>query len=308
MHLPPDLSLASSYIPACLCLFKCTIAFVLFIFSPIRGWIGLFSVLFTDRILWNQATNSTILDVNAVCVSLVGGLMVMHARAEGVKTMIHFAITGAWILLSSLQVLGATHLHRAYEVLYAAAAVSALSCLHQAQERTELLALRSFVFVVANVTLPYLGVMLQHQDIDTYINACRTLLILLGEPEIASAWSVVYVLCIGYQIQNTNGNNANCIKRTHSSSGKAYYSHIQSPYYDDEQPQLLLQHHRHDSTSDNQMSPTPSMLLLSSAPSLSTNATTISTTPSSSTASATTSDEAALLREALATRKGFRDA
>ena len=310
MHLPPDLSLASSYIPACLCLFKCTIAFILFIFSPVRGWIGLFSVLCTDRILWNQATNSTILDVNAVCVALVGGLMVMHARADGVKTMVHFVITGAWILLSSLQVLCATRLHRAYEVLYAAAAVSALSCLYQAQERTELLALRSFAFVVANVTLPYLGVMLQHQDIDTYVNACRTLLILLGEPEIASAWSVVYVLCIGYQIKNTNGgSNANCIKRTHSSGKSPYYNHHhQSPYYDDEQP--LTQHHNnHDTMADKQVEMTPSMLLSSSLQST-------ATIPNSSTASSsipsipttTASEEAALLREALASRRGFRDA
>ncbi len=39
-------------------------------------------------------------------------------------------------------------------------AVSSLSCMHQAPARAELLALRSFAFVVrvANVTLPYLGV------------------------------------------------------------------------------------------------------------------------------------------------------
>lgn len=306
MHHPPDLSLASSYIPACLCLFKCTIAFILFIFSPVRGWIGLFSVLCTDRILWNQAANSTILDVNAVCVALVGGLMVMHARADGVKTMIHFVITGAWILLSSLQVLCATRLHRAYEVLYAAAAVSALSCLYQMPERTELLALRSFIFVVANVTLPYLGVMLQHQDIDTYVNACRTLLILLGEPEIASAWSVVYVLCIGYQIKNTNG-GSNCIKRTHSSGKSSYYNHHhQSLYYDDEQPPL--QNHHHDPMADKQVEMTPSMLLSSHL--TTTTATIIPNNSTTSSASSTTtaSEEAALLREALASRKGFRDA
>ncbi len=84
MHHPPDLSLASSYIPACLCLFKCTIAFVLFIFSPVRGWIGLFSVLCTDRILWNKAANSTILDVNAVCVEDNDALH-HHRRVDSTK-------------------------------------------------------------------------------------------------------------------------------------------------------------------------------------------------------------------------------
>ena len=230
MHFPPDLSLASSYIPACLCLFKCTVAFVLFIFSPVRGWIGLVSVLLTDRVLWNQqaASHLTILDVNAVCVALVGGLMVMHARADGVKTLVHFGVTGAWILLSSLQILNATRLHRAYEVLFAAFAVSVLSCMHQAQERTELLALRSFAFVVANATLPYLGVMLQHQDIDTYVNACRTLLVMLGEPEVASAWVAVYALCIGYQVRSTTA--AACLVRQHYNNHHAKY---EAQYYEE---------------------------------------------------------------------------
>jgi hypothetical protein len=302
MHHPPDLSLASSYIPACLCLFKCTIAFVLFIFSPVRGWIGLFSVLFTDRILWNQAATSTILDVNAVCVALVGGLVVMHTRADGLRTLAHFGITGAWALLSCLQILNATRLHRAYEVLFAAFAVSLLSCMHQAPERTELLALRSFVFVVANVTLPYLGVMLQHSEIDTYVNACRTLLILLGEPEIASAWTVLYVLCMGYQLRTTGGGNCISVRRTHHSA-KYHQS-----YYDDEQPGGVL------SITDNGCCVVDSPRFKSvNGGSLGNgvNAVSVSTIPqpsSSSVSTTSSSEEAALLREALASRKGFRDA
>ena len=313
MHHPPDLSLASSYIPACLCLFKCTIAFVLFIFSPVRGWIGLCSVLLTDRILWNQSTNSsTILDVNAVCVALVGGLMVMHARADGLKTLVHFGITGAWILLSSLQVLGAMRLHRAYEVLYAAFAVSALSCLFQTQERTELLALRSFVFVVANVTLPYLGVMLQQHEIDTYVNACRTLLILLGEPEIASAWTVVYILCIGYQIRGVSsgggGRRQAMVKSSYNNHHQQYYYYPnhQSPYYDEEQPVPLHEDGDQCSSSSKQQSqPTPSSIIaISAAASGNTSISTSASLPAASVAS----EEAALLREALASRRGFRDA
>ena len=305
MHHPPDLSLASSYIPACLCLFKCTIAFTLFIFAPVRGWIGLFSALLTDRILWNQAATSTILDVNAVCVALVGGLMVMHARMDGVKTLAHFAITGAWIILSALQILNATRLHRAYEVLFAAFAVSALSCLYQAQERTELLALRSFVFVVANVTLPYLGVMLQHPEIDTYVNACRTLLILLGEPEVASAWTAVYILCVGYQVRSTS-NPCNARRINSAKQSPTYYNTHPSPYYDDEQP------HHHCSSGliaiddDHSSCRQTSQGILSTANALSTGLTPGS--PALGTSSSSASEEAALLREALASRRGFRDA
>jgi hypothetical protein len=305
MHHPPDLSLASSYIPACLCLFKCTIAFVLFIFSPVRGWIGLFSVLLTDRILWNQAATSTILDVNAVCVALVGGLVVMHTRAEGLRTLAHFGVAAAWALLSCLQLLNATRLHRAYEVLFAAFAVSTLSCMHQAPERTELLALRSFVFVVANVTLPYLGVVLQHSDIDTYVNACRTLLILLGEPEVASAWAATYVLCLGYQLRTTGAGGSNCmaLRRTHAAT-----KYHPSSYYDDEQPGGMLSitdtgccvvdSPRFKSVNGGSLGSGASAVSVSTAPQ-----------PSSLSASATSSsEEAALLREALASRKGFRDA
>ena len=306
MHHPPDLRLASSYIPACLCIFKCTTAFVLFVFAPVSGWIGLFTVLVTDRILWNRSANSSILDVNAVCMGLVGGLMVMHARADGIKTLAHFGITGAWILLSSVQILGVTRLNRAYEVLYAAFAVSVLSCLYQAPERTELLALRSFVFVVANTTLPYLGVMLLHPDIDTYINACRTLLILLGEPEIASAWVAVYILCIGWQVRNTT--NGGCNRRPQHSLIK-YSQHQGSLYhyqtdddaaYDDEAPP---QHGGGSNMSD--MTPACDQAFTKgSIPS----ALPIAHQPPAISSTSSQGEEAALLREALASRKGFREA
>lgn len=200
MHHPPDLNLASSYIPACLCVLKCTAAFVLFVFSPVRGWIGLGSLILMDRILWNNQP-STILDVNAVMVALVGGLMVMHTRADGMYSVMHVAIIGLWMLVSAPQIVGASRVHKAYEVVLGGCCVTLLSCLYQARERTEMLALRAFVYVVANVTLPYLGVMMQQNEIDTYVNASRTMLILLGEPEVACAWVVVYILCIGYQIR-----------------------------------------------------------------------------------------------------------
>jgi hypothetical protein len=200
MHHPPDLNLASSYIPACLCTLKCALAFSFFVLSPVRGWIGLCCLVLVDRILWNHS-HTAILDVNAVVVSLLGGLMVMHTRVDGVHTVMHLAVVGVWILSSALQIVGATRLNRAYEVVLGACCVTVLSCLHQQQERTEMLALRVFVYVVANITLPYLSVMMQQYDIDTYVNVCRTMLILLGEPEIASVWVITYVLCIGYQMR-----------------------------------------------------------------------------------------------------------
>jgi hypothetical protein len=54
----------------------------------------------TDSILWNQYSNLSLLDVNAVCVALVGWLMVMHARKDGVLSVfIQLGITAAWGLL-----------------------------------------------------------------------------------------------------------------------------------------------------------------------------------------------------------------
>lgn len=205
MHPLPDLSLASSYVPACFCLFKSLFCFILFLFSPVRGWIALASLLLADRILWNHYSNITILDVNAVCVALVGGLMVMHAREDGVRSIMQVGIIGMWTLLSALQILGTTKLPSAAEVLLAASCVSVLSCLFQAREIGEIMALRSFVFVMANVVLPYLGVLLQNSEVNTYVIVCRTLPILLGGPEIASAWVACYVLCMGYQVRNNRG-------------------------------------------------------------------------------------------------------
>ena len=203
MFTQPDLSLASSYVPACFCLFKSMFCFILFLFSPVRGWIAMTSLLFADRILWNQYNNIMILDVNAVCVALVGGLMVMHAREDGVKSVMQVGIIGIWTLVSALQILGTLKLPSAVEVLTAASCVSVLSCLFQAREIGEVMALRSFVFVMANVVLPYLGVLLQNPELNTYVIVCRTLPILLGGPEIACAWVAVYVLCMGYQVRNS---------------------------------------------------------------------------------------------------------
>ena len=200
MYHPPDLNLASSYIPACLCLVKSCFVFALFNVAPVRGWIALTSLLVVDRILWNSSS-LLILDVNAVCVALVGGLMVVHGRAEGIKTVVHNAVTLSWALASILQITGLTKLNRSYEVILAACVVSVLSCFYQAQDRIELLALRSFVFVVGNITLPYVEVLMQRFDVDSYVNVCRTGLILLGEPELAAMWVVIYILSVGYQVR-----------------------------------------------------------------------------------------------------------
>ena len=200
MHYPPDLNLASSYIPACLCTLKSMLAFMLFVFSPVRGWIGLCCLALVDRNLWNNSQTS-ILDVNSVVVSLIGGLMVMHSRSEGLHSVMHLAVISIWMLVSGPQIVGISKLHRSYEVILAGCCVAMLSCMHQAQERTELLALRAFVFVVINIALPYIGVMMQQYETDTYVNVCRTLLILLGEPEVACFWVVIYIICIGYQVR-----------------------------------------------------------------------------------------------------------
>ena len=254
MHHPPDLNLASSYIPACMCVLKCTAAFVLFIFSPVRGWVGLGCLMLADRILWNQH-HIGILDVNAVVVALVGGLMVTHARSDGLHTVMHVAVAAAWISVSAPQIVGLTRFHRSYEVLLGGCCVTVLSCLHHTQERTEMLAFRAFVFVVANVTLPYLGVMMQQHEIDTYVNACRTMLILLGTPEMASGWVVLYTLCIGYQIRGQHPKKP-------------------APLPPPEEPTSVVVH---------PSKPSPPL-------------------PSSASGA---EDEAALLREALASRRGF---
>jgi hypothetical protein len=262
MHHPPDLNLASSYIPACLCVLKCTAVFVLFIFAPVRGWIGLGCLILVDRILWNQH-HTTILDVNAVIVALVGGLMVMHARSDGLHSVLHIAVTAFWMLISAPQIVGVTRIHKSYEVMLGGCCVAILSCLHQTQERAELLAFRAFVFVVANVTLPYLGVMMQQHEIDTYVNACRTMLILLGTPEVACAWVVTYMLCMGYQIRGYP-------RRSMPSSQ-------QEP----DEPTSVVVH----SFSSKPSPPLPSA--------------------SGASSSAAVQDEATLLREALASRRGF---
>ena len=288
--LPPDLSLASSYVPACFCLGKSLVCFMLFLFSPVRGWIALGSLLLADRVLWNQmmcssssSNNSNmILDVNAVCVALVGGLMVMHVREDGIKSAVMpLGIIGLWSLLSALQILGTVRLPGAVEVLLAACCVSVLSCLFQAREIGEVMALRSFVFVMANVVLPYLGVLLQNVEVNTpYIIVCRTLPILLGGPELACAWVAVYVLCMGYQVRR-NGSGGS------RGGGKQQMRYSPEPQQQQQQSGSLLQQ---VSVVGQQQCGGGAMLLSSSV-------------SCSSSSSSSASEEASLLREALARKQ-----
>ena len=199
MH-PPDLNLASSYIPACMCCGKSLGAFICFMFSPVRGWIALASILCADRILWNR--HNPIMDVNAISSALVAGLMVVHTRFDGVRSNFEYAVILPWMLLGALQVLGVSKLPRSYEILYAACAMSLLSCTFQRRDENEIVALRSFVFVMSNVVLSYMGIMLMSDDhYDTYVYLARTFLILLGDWRIVTAWLAAYMLCLGYQFR-----------------------------------------------------------------------------------------------------------
>lgn len=203
MH-TPDLSLASSYIPACLCLMKSLFVFVCFLFSPVRGWIGIGCLLATDRVLWNRI--NPIMDVNAICFSLAAGLAIAHTRGDGVQTntVLHFALVGLWMLCSVLQILSVTRLGRAYEVILAATVVSVLSCVYQTVDAPEIMALRAFMFVVGNVTLSYLGILLMDDFSDTYIHICRTLIFILGDLRLAGVWMSVYMLCVGHQARSNS--------------------------------------------------------------------------------------------------------
>jgi hypothetical protein len=199
MH-TPDLNLASSYIPACLCCGKSLGAFICFIFSPVRGWIALGSVLCADRILWNRP--NPIMDVNAVCTALIAGLMVAHTRLDGIKSTLEYAVIIPWMLFGALQVVGASRMPKSYEIVYAACALSLLSCTHQPRDENEVVALRSLVFVLANIALSYVGIMLGVEDgVDTYVYVSRTFLILLGDWRVATAWVALYMVCVGYHFR-----------------------------------------------------------------------------------------------------------
>jgi hypothetical protein len=201
MH-TPDLNLASSYIPACLCLGKALSAFILFIFAPTRGWITIASILFADRILWNKP--NAIMDVNAVCSAMISGLMVAHTRSSGIHSNMHYAIVLPWMLLSLTQVLAVSKFPKAYEIIYAACAVSILSCMHQAREESEVMALRAFCFVVANTALAYFGIAIASDDqADTHVFICRTYLILLGDWHVATGWVVAYFLCAVHHVRSS---------------------------------------------------------------------------------------------------------
>ena len=125
----------------------------------------------------------------------------VHTRMDGIHSVACLVMVDVWVLVCELQILGLAWLHWSYEILLGACAATLLLGLHQTQEHPQWLALRVFVFVVANTTLPYLRVLMLKQVIVIYVNACRTLLVLLGDLKIAASWVVVYILSIRYQMR-----------------------------------------------------------------------------------------------------------
>jgi hypothetical protein len=132
----------------------------------------------------------------------------------------------------------------------------------------------------------------------------------LGEPEIASSWVVVYILCIGYQIRNTPLlAQSHGSRRGHGAVPK-FVAH-QGPYYCAGTENYDNESYLHDAIENGdtacQVQPVYPMSNPTPASIIKQQQSTASEVCQTGASNSKPSDEATLLREALASRKGFRD-
>jgi hypothetical protein len=114
-----DLNLASSYVPAFVCLSKCVLCCLLGTqLIPIGGLSAMIVFLLLDRVFINS---DFIVDVNSVVAAVLWSQVVAFERYRfGLKTPLHLLVCALWILVAQCQLCRPNFLKSRHELyLYA---------------------------------------------------------------------------------------------------------------------------------------------------------------------------------------------
>jgi len=179
-----DLTLASSYIPAFMCLAKslgmaCGAYFLL----PVGGLTLLCVIVQLDRMFFNT---DFIIDVNAVVASVVACFVVNHERAHnGMHSPASTVLAAAWAKMSILQLSRPVVRPRTEMCIYAALAV-AMSCTHHPPELLSYVVARTAAYAMLVLTQVYWHTATV-QDEPLTLTASRYGHVIIGHPLVASA-------------------------------------------------------------------------------------------------------------------------
>lgn len=143
-----DLSLASSYVPAFLCLLKClVITSLAYVLVPVGGLCVLGLILLLDRVFWGS---DFILDVNAVVLSVLWSQVANHERHQfGFKTPLFPLMSVVWCFAAVALSVYQTGVHLRSELYGYMALAACLSITYMALEPLSYCVARTLVFNMA---------------------------------------------------------------------------------------------------------------------------------------------------------------
>jgi len=192
-----DLTLASSYIPAFLCLGKSLMATVVAWFLlPLNGLATLGILLLMDRLFMN---NDSIVDVNAV-VGLATALRVAaHTRAIAATNTAQLAIGLIWSALGAVQ-LARPFMRPKIELLTQCIMIVAISWTEQPLENLAYAVARTSAYIVLMLGHVYwLTAATSGEEEPLALTAMRFGPVVLGDTSLAAGFTFVGALLIVYK-------------------------------------------------------------------------------------------------------------
>jgi hypothetical protein len=159
-----DLNLASSYVPAFVCLSKSLLCCVLAAYLiPIGGFSALCAFLLLDRVFMNS---DFILDVNAVVASVLWSQVACHERfTTGLHTPAHMVLAVGWIAAAMCQLSRPGTVKSKYELYFYVFCCVFVSITFQSLEPLSYRLLRTVGFNIAILVQIYWQVAAQSEEL-----------------------------------------------------------------------------------------------------------------------------------------------
>jgi hypothetical protein len=222
----PDLSLASTYIPACWCVIKSIACIIMFLLLPSREYPVLVVLLVLDRILTPH--KNVILDINAICFTMVMGVIVNEMRRTHTFSLywLECTIFCLWSIFTLSQTMRIISIQYPYEIAYAALCVPVLMHVFIDAETYEITCLRVVCFVFCNIYTNYM--LIYYGDMPSVFALIigRTMIVLFLNVPFMLLWTVVYLAILTLSLRYYS-NRCDHGHSRHTSS--AYYSKQNEP-------------------------------------------------------------------------------
>jgi len=179
-----DLSLASSYVPAFVCISKCLACTILaFWLVPIGGLSVLCVALLLDRVMWNC---DFIIDVNAAVAAVLWAEFAAHERSHhGVPGPVALTLSTSWALLATTQV-ARPRMGQRGELLWYALLAALLTCTLSPQEPLAYRVARTLCYAATVLVQIYWQLSTQAEE-PLVLSLLRHASILAASPLVAAA-------------------------------------------------------------------------------------------------------------------------